>query len=322
MRFPTGQVRWGIIGCGDVCEVKSGPALQKADRSTVSAVMRRDGAKAEDFARRHGVNRWYDDADALITDDTVDAVYVATPPNSHEDYAIRALAAGKPVYCEKPMALTTEGCARMAMAAAQAEIPLITAYYRRALPRFEKMRDLIQSGAIGTPRTVLTQQWRQGTDQPGQAWKLDPSVSGGGLFADMYPHALDWLDYVFGPAGDVTGLVRNQSKNYTAEDMVAFTLDQNGVGVSGLCSYAADRNGDHVTVTGTKGAVSMPFFGPGSVRLEQGDAVETFDLPDPPHVHQPFVERVIACLMDGAENPCDPETATRSTATLEAIYRG
>ena len=320
MNFPTGIVRWGILGCGDVTEVKSGPALQKADRSTISAVMRRDGAKAEDYARRHGVQRWYDDANALIADDTVDAVYVATPPDSHEDLTMRVLAARKPVFCEKPLALSVAECVRMDNAAKAADVPLIVAYYRRALPRFERMREIVQNGTIGTPRAVLANQWKRATDLPQEAWKLDPAVSGGGHFADMYSHALDWLDHVFGPARSVSGFTDSQSDAYGAEDLVTFTIDQNGVPVSGLCSYAADRDEDRLTVIGDKGRVSMAFFAASPVRVESLGGTLEENHPDPPHVHQPLIERIIACLLDGAPNPCDAATATRAVHTVETIY--
>ena len=97
-------IRWGIIGCGNVTEVKSGPGFQKAKNSALVAVMRRNGALAEDYARRHNVPRWTDDAQALIDDPEVDAVYVATPPAFHIEYTIQAARAGKPVYVEKPLA--------------------------------------------------------------------------------------------------------------------------------------------------------------------------------------------------------------------------
>src|SRR5690348_3615465 len=103
-------IRWGIIGVGDVTEIKSGPAFYKADHSQLVAVMRRNGDKARDFAERHDVPHWYDDADALIHDEEVDAVYIATPPDSHESYTLKVAAAGKPVYCEKPMARTYAEC--------------------------------------------------------------------------------------------------------------------------------------------------------------------------------------------------------------------
>src|SRR3954462_7196180 len=97
------SVRWGIIGCGDVTEVKSGPGFQKADGSALIAVMRRDGDKARDYARRHGVPCAYDRAEALIADPEVDAVYIATPPSSHLDLACLVAEAGKPCLVEKPM---------------------------------------------------------------------------------------------------------------------------------------------------------------------------------------------------------------------------
>ena len=121
-------IRWGIIGCGNVTEVKSGPGFQKAQHSALVAVMRRDGALARDYAERHGVPRWYDDADALIADPDVDAVYVATPPDSHAEYALRVARAGKPVYVEKPMALNHAQCRVMIDACRAAHVPLFVAY--------------------------------------------------------------------------------------------------------------------------------------------------------------------------------------------------
>lgn len=320
MNFPTGEVRWGILGCGDVTEIKSGPALQKAARSTVTAVMRRDGAKAADYAQRHGVAHWYDDADALIADDTVDAVYIATPPDSHADLTIRALEAGKPVFCEKPLTIAVAQSEQMIAAADRTALPLIVAYYRRALPRFEKMRHLIQSGEIGEPRTVEARQFMPADALPAQSWKIDPDVNGGGHFADMYSHALDWIDMVFGPAQAVRGMIKRQAGAYAAEDLVTFMIDHGAVVVSGLCSYAADRAEEMVTVNGSEGSVAMPFFRDAPLTLTRGGETKTFEIPDPPHVHQPLVERVVACLLDGAPNPCDAASAMRSVRTIATIY--
>src|SRR5258706_8424693 len=127
------KIRWGIIGCGDVTEVKSGPGFQKAEGSALVAVMRRDAAKAEDYARRHNVPRWYADADALIADRDVDAVYIATPPSSHEEYVLKAAKARKPVLVEKPMAMSVAECEAMIAACRSAGVPLRVAYYRRRL---------------------------------------------------------------------------------------------------------------------------------------------------------------------------------------------
>src|SRR3954454_8380540 len=143
------QIGWGIIGCGDVTEVKSGPAFNQIENSRLVAVMRRDGEKARDYAARHGVPFWSGDADEVIHHPEVNAVYVATPPGSHLEYALKVCAAGKPAYVEKPMARNASECAAMVEAFEHAGLPLFVAYYRRALPRFLKVKELIESGRIG-----------------------------------------------------------------------------------------------------------------------------------------------------------------------------
>jgi predicted dehydrogenase len=82
------EIRWGIIGCGDVTEIKSGPAFNKVANSKLVAVMRRDSAKAADYAKRHHVPKWYDDASKLINDPEVNAIYIATPPLQHDYFTI------------------------------------------------------------------------------------------------------------------------------------------------------------------------------------------------------------------------------------------
>ena len=92
--------------------------------------------------------------------------------------------------------------------------------HRLLLLRLERMRTLIQDGSIGEPRAVLAQQFRRVSDVPREAWKLDPAVSGGGHFADMYPNALDWLRCVFGAMTQIHGTVANQPRAGRAEDLV------------------------------------------------------------------------------------------------------
>ena len=107
------NIKWGFIGCGVVTQKKSGPAFSMIRNSEVVAVMSRRAEKAESYARRNHIPRWYTDAQLLIGDEDVNAVYIATPPSSHATFAIMAMKAGKPVYIEKPMAATYEDCARI-----------------------------------------------------------------------------------------------------------------------------------------------------------------------------------------------------------------
>lgn len=315
------RVRWGILGCGDVTEVKSGPALQKASRSDLVAVMRRDGAKAADYARRHGVSRHYDNADRLIADKDVNAIYIATPPSSHRELVLKCLAAGKPVLTEKPMALDTSECRIMNDAAAETGTSLSVAYYRRALPRFEKLRDLVQSGEIGVPRAVTVRHMQPADKLPPEAWKLDPGTNGGGLFVDVQTHALDWLTYVFGEPLSVSGDVRRTNQSSPAEDSVSYLARFGDVAVTGSCCFSAGLHDERLTVFGDRGVAAMGFMQASPVTLETEAGIQTFDLPDPPHVHQPFIERLIAHYLDAAPNPCSGEDGMRATAFVDEIYR-
>jgi predicted dehydrogenase len=198
------RIRWGIIGCGNVTELKSGPAFNKVNNSELVAVMRRNSAKAEDYAHRHGVPKWYDDAQKLIDDPEVNAIYIATPPQSHEDYTIRSLKAGKAVYVEKPMSTNGDSAERMLQASTETGMKLCIAHYRREQPRFKKLKALLDANEIGKVRLVNLQLF-----QPVQSalivktdeyWRVDPAVSGGGLFHDLSPHQLDLM-----PGGRLSG---------------------------------------------------------------------------------------------------------------------
>ncbi len=242
-------IRWGIIGCGDVTEVKSGPAFNKIPNSQLVAVMRRDGAKAQDYARRHGVPKWYNDATALINDPEVNAVYVATPPGSHHEYTLQVAAAGKPVYVEKPMARTYAECQEMIAACEKAQVPLFVAFYRRRLPSFLKVKELVDTGTIGDIRFVNIQLYhpaQTNLEQSNLPWRVQPDIAGGGLFFDLAPHQLDILDYILGPIATVSGQTANQAGLYPAEDIVTaqFRFQSGGAGQRHLVLYRS-RSSTH-----------------------------------------------------------------------------
>jgi predicted dehydrogenase len=316
-------IRWGIIGCGDVTEVKSGPGFQKADGSALVAVMRRDAAKAEDYARRHNIPRWYADADALIDDREVDAIYIATPPSSHKEYVFKVARAGKPILVEKPMALSATECEMMITACREAGVPLRVAYYRRKLPRFEKMRELIQSGVIGEPRAIAVCQFQRPDALLPQPWKIDSAINGGGLFVDMQTHTLDWLHFVFGPVREVCGVAVNAAQIHGAEDTVSYSLlFKNGVVASGIFAYTIARAKESVTIYGSEGEVSMGFFVPnGDLRLIRNSVEKIIQLPDPPHVHQPLIQTFVNELRGGPFLESTGETALEAARIIDDILR-
>lgn len=320
-----GNVQWGIIGCGDVTEVKSGPAFQKAPHSALVAVMRRSADRAADYARRHGVPSWYDDADLLINDPEVNAIYVATPPSTHAEYAIKAMRAGKPVYVEKPMALNTAECLEMIEVSRQTGVPLYVAYYRRALPLFVKIKSLIDHAALGDIKLInlllhLPAKPEELAGQPG--WRVAPEISGGGHFHDLASHQFDYLEYAFGPIKNICGQATNQAGLYAASDAVTATWKHNnGVLATGSwCFTVPEKQSMDVTeVIGSKGRLSFSFFANSVLHIETDTMVENFELPKPAHVHQPLVELVVQSLRGEGVCPSTGESGMRASYLLEQI---
>ncbi|HWU77856.1 MAG TPA: Gfo/Idh/MocA family oxidoreductase [Rhodanobacter sp.] len=321
-------VRWGIIGCGNVTEVKSGPALQQVRGSSLVAVMRRDGDKARDYAQRHGVPRWYEDAAALIADDEVNAVYVATPPSSHRQYALMSIAAGKPVYLEKPMAMNAEECEEIIAAGRAAKIPVFVAYYRRALPRFAKVRELLfDAHAIGVPRivnTVLHQPLHpRYMDASARHWHVDPAISGGGLFMDLGCHTLNLLDWLFGPIVSASGHASAQRKAYPAEDTVAMSFAfGNGMLGTGLWNFCSHGHQDMIEVIGDRGMLSFATFGDGPIRLDTAAGIREFKVGNPPHIQQPMIQTVVAELSgEAGACPSDATSGARTAWVMDQVMR-
>ena len=306
------KINWGIIGCGDVTELKSGPAFNKVKNSSLVAVMRRDATKAKDYAKRHNVPRWYSDASMLINDPEINAIYIATPPSTHEAYTLAALAAGKPVYVEKPMTVSYEAAINMVETAHKKNIKLVVAHYRREQPLFKKIKQLIDNKVIGESRFVRLDCYKKALTQEAltdirNVWRVDPTISGGGLFHDLAPHQLDLMHYFFGEAKSITGLATNQAGLYTAEDTVAGSmLFNNGVVFTGLWSFGiADvTEKDLCEITGTYGKISFSVFDGHTITVTINDTIEQFTFNTLQHVQQPMIEKVVAYFLDESANPC------------------
>lgn len=316
-------IRWGIVGCGNVTEVKSGPGFQQAAGSELVAVMRRNGELAEDYARRHQVARWYDDADSLIGDPQVDAVYVATPPSSHKEYVLAAARAGKPVYVEKPMAMNAGECEEMIGACRKAGVPLFVAYYRRALPRFLKVKQLLSMGAIGEVRFVTTVHNKRLTEDPGSLpWRVLPEVSGGGHFFDLASHTLDLLDFLLGPIRDASGRAGNQGKTYEAEDIVSGTyVFDSGVQGTGIWCFTAYQGGEVNEIVGSRGKLTFSTFGSEPIRLTTSDGIGDYSLEHPEHIQQPLIQTIVDELLGKGRCPSTGESALRTAKVMDELVK-
>jgi len=323
------EVRWGVIGAGDVCQVKSAPAMNKIQDSKLVAVMRRNGEKARNYAKIHNVPKWYDDADELLKDPDVNAIYIATPPNVHSELTKKAAATGKPVYVEKPMARTHAECLEMIEVCEKENVPLYVAYYRRALPNFLKIKELIEDGRIGEVRLVNIQMNKPAdpaidTNRVDN-WRVVPELAGGGYFYDLASHQLDYLDFLFGPIIDACGFSANQGGLYEAEDIVAGSFRfENGILGSGSWCFTTGGSSelDSTTILGSKGEISYPTFGDSGVTVKTANGeIKRFEFEQPQHIQQPLIESIVGELLGRGECPSTGISGARTNYVMEEMAK-
>jgi predicted dehydrogenase len=322
-------IKWGIIGCGDVCEVKSGPAFSKIEHSELVAVMRRNADKAENYASRHDVPTWYVDADTLIQDPNVNAIYIATPPNAHALYAQKAAAAGKPVYVEKPMGMNYAECQEMVRVCEEAEVPLFVAYYRRALPYFLKVKELLESKAIGTVTSLQINliQAPKPDDLKDSSnhdnWRTKPSISGGGYFHDLASHQLDLVEFLLGEIDQLSGNAINTMGWYDAADVLTanFKFKNNILG-TGCWNFTAqpDEKKDEIVITGREGTIHFSTFDDSApIILTTASGRQEFSLPYPTHVQQPLIQTIVDNLRGEGICPSTGQTGARANLLMDKI---
>ncbi|MBP1841607.1 Gfo/Idh/MocA family protein [Formosa algae] len=318
------KIVWGIIGCGDVAEVKSGPAFSLVKNSELKSVMRRNLAKAEDFAKRHHVKHWFNDASDILNDPDINAVYIATPPASHLQYALEAIKAGKHVYLEKPMTLNTAEADQIVRALKASKTKLTVAHYRRHLPAFLKVKALLDQKAIGevlfADIQILQSRQSQIITKTEEPWRLDPEISGGGLFHDLAPHQLDLMCQYFGMHTSAIGFSGNRSGD-GADNIVNGIINfNNGIQCRGIWSFNNSESDqkDACTIYGSEGKITFSFFGE-HVTCSTKETSETFSFKNPKHVQEPMIAAVVDYFLGQRENPCAAEEALQVTKIMDAF---
>ncbi|MDP2560012.1 Gfo/Idh/MocA family protein [Psychrobium sp. 1_MG-2023] len=316
-------IRWGIIGCGVVTEVKSGPAYQQTDGFELAAVMRRNQHLAEDYAKRHNVEKFYSCADELINDPAIDAVYIATPPDSHKLYALRVAAAGKICCIEKPLAPTYQDCQEIVAAFEKAKLALFVSYYRRSLPRFNKIKSLLDSGEIGCVRHInwylnkpanevdLSQQYN---------WRTDKKIAVGGYFDDLASHGLDLFSYLLGEYETVKGVGINQQRLYSSYDSVsACWVHKSGITGAGSWNFGGFARQDRVTIYGSEGDISFSVFDEHPISVSSATQQKEFFIENPKNIQLHHVNNIKEQLVSGAVHPSNGRTATHTSWVMEQI---
>ncbi len=321
------KVRWGIIGCGDVTEKKSGPAFNKVAGSQLIAVMRRDAAKAADYAHRHQVANWYSTAADLLGNQSLNAIYIATPPSSHLTYALQALRAGKHVYVEKPVTLNAQEAMLLMDAVSETKGKLVVAHYRRQLPLFLKVKELLETGQIGDVRTVQLRLWQSRAPAlvtKGAAdWRTDPAVSGGGYFFDLAPHQLDLMLYFFGTPIFYDGFSQIQDATSDVADQTTGTiLFENQIVFNGSWCFNVrpEDNADRCEILGSRGKITFSIFG-NTVLLKSDHEEKEFVFEQPEHIQYPMIARTVAFFEGSGPNPASLEEALTLMEIIDCFSR-
>ncbi|WP_299434082.1 Gfo/Idh/MocA family oxidoreductase [uncultured Maribacter sp.] len=317
------KIRWGIIGCGAVTEIKSGPPYQNTNGFELVAVMRRDAKKAEDYAKRHNVAKFYTNAEDLILDKEVDAIYIATPPDTHKFYGLKVAAAGKACCIEKPMAPSYKDSLAIYNAFKNKNIPLFIAYYRRSLPRFLKVKEWIDSNQIGDIRHIrwFLSKTPSDIDMSGvYNWRTDAIIAPGGYFDDLASHGLDLFSFLLGDFKEVKGVAINQQKLYSAKDAItASWVHESGVTGEGSWNFGSFSREDKVEIIGSKGKIVFSVFKEEEIQLTTAQETEKLFIENPKHVQEFHVKNIQKHLLENKEHPSLGNTGLHCSWVMDKI---
>jgi 1,5-anhydro-D-fructose reductase (1,5-anhydro-D-mannitol-forming) len=316
-------IRWGIIGCGNVTEVKSGPAYQKTEGFKIEAVMRRDANKATDYAKRHGIQKYYTNADDLINDTEIDAIYIATPPDTHKYYGLKVALAGKICCIEKPLAPNYQDCISIYEAFEEKNIPLFVAYYRRTLPRFEQIKKWLDTNSIGEIRHIrwhlskpTSEQDKSGTYN----WRTDSEIATGGYFDDLASHGLDLFIHLLGNIKEVSGLSLNQQGLYSSKDTVtACWAHETGVTGTGSWNFGCYEREDKVEIYGSKGKITFSVFENIPLVLSNEKGETALNIEHPENIQLYHVQQMREHLLGNSIHPSNGFTAAHTNWVMDKI---
>ncbi len=315
--------KWGIIGCGNVTEVKSGPAYKNTTGFELVAVMRRDAEKAKDYAHRHGIKKYYTDANALINDPDINAIYIATPPDTHKYYALKVAQAMKICCVEKPMAPNYNDSLAIYNAFNKTNTPLFVAYYRRSLPRFIKIKQWLDANYIGSIRHL---QWdftryASPTDMSGTYnWRTDAKIAHGGYFDDLGSHGLDLFTFLLGNIAQAQGVSLNQQQLYSAKDAIsACWVHDSGITGSAFWNFGCHSSTDQVIIYGNKGLIKFSVFQENPIVLQSETKTDTLSIENPKHVQTYHVKGMRDMLLSKSIHPSLGKSALHTSWVMDKI---
>ena len=192
------QLRWGIVGLGQLANEWIGPAIRASKSGRLVACADSLIERAKSFSSAYGVERIYGSYEALMKDPDVEAVYVATPNAFHGPVTRAAARAGKHVLCQKPMAFTVAEAEEMVAACHKAGVVLRIGLQLRFQRILQEAQDQVRKGRIGTVREVTVQRYAPIGEAKASPWRYELAVAGAGALADVGVHVVDFVRWIVG----------------------------------------------------------------------------------------------------------------------------
>jgi len=318
-----GSLKWGLIGAGDIARKRVAPALRDLPSCDLVSVSRSRADLAESFANEFGVPKWFADWRDQMSDDEIEAVYIATPVYLHAQQTIAAAKAGKHVLCEKPMGLSLRECDEMIAACQANNVKLGIAYYRRFYPAAIRAKEIIDSGEIGKVSVAQINAFEffdPPADDP-RRWLLDKTRSGGGPMIDFGCHRVEVLMNLLGQIGRVEGMTSNAAFGREVEDTALALLHfENGCCATITVSHASIEPRDTLEIYGTKGSIHIPVLNKGDMTVMSGGTTRFEQHPTGVNVHEPLIEDFTDAVLNRREPTISGHVGREVNLVIEQIY--
>jgi predicted dehydrogenase len=318
-----GKIRWGLIGCGDIAQKCVAPAMRDLPNCEPLAVSRADFSLAREFAMRFGFRRWYKTWQELVSDDEIDAVYVATPVNLHCEQTICAAEHGKHVLCEKPMAMNVEQCDKMLAACKSNSVTLGISYYRHFYPVINRLKEILASGEIGKPvfAEIRTFEFFNPDPNDKRSWFVRKDIAGGGPMFDSGSHRLEVLVNLFGTVRSVKGSFSNIAFKREVEDTCTGLITfESGLHAVVTTSHIPVQRQDTLEIFGSDGYINVPSLNNGIFTLTKNQQSRTESHPRASNVHLPLIENFTNALLSNTQPAVTGEIGKAVASIEQQIY--
>ena len=318
------QLKWGLIGCGDISRKRVAPALRDLANCDFVSVNRAQYDQAESFAREFDARKWFRTWEKLLQDSEIEAVYVATPVNLHCEQTVAAAEAGKHVLCEKPMGMNTAECDTMIEACRSNNVKLGVAYYRHHYPVIARIKEVISSGEIGGIVFAQINAFEYFNPQPGvdRYWFMKKDLAGGGPMFDFGCHRIEVLLNIFGSIAVTEGFVGNLVFEREVDDTAtAFFHFDSGPNAVLNVTHAVYESQDTLDIFGTKGSIHVARLNAGNMTVKTPDGERTEDHPPHANIHQPLVDDFTQAVLGDSEPSVGGDIGREVNRVEEEIYR-